>query len=483
MTFWGAIIVYFYQITYTYSIHRRYRVKPNVLLIIADQHRLDALGCAGRFNISTPHIDRLAHEGVFFENAFTPCPVCAPARQSLLSGLASQSFGALWNNDFIPTPTILPNKDFHVAALSNAGYRCGLVGKWNSSREYAPSEFGFSDHIDSHGYVELMATKYPDTTYQNGWFGEPSTIPVADSKTHWAAQKACGLMKEYESNERPWFIRVDFSDPHLPCHPSEPFASMVDPDGLEPWDSMNDPLENKPYIQRQQLCNWGLEGRTWDQWKYTLAMYYGMVSQIDDAVGMMLTQLDEMHKAEDTIVIYTADHGDLCGGHGMLDKHYVLYDDVTRVPLIIRYPSHTRAGHRPLEHVSNCLDLGITIGDLCDVPVKASHGISLYPLLSGEVHPERDFAVSAADGQQFGLYSQRSIRTKEWLYVWNMTDMDELYETSTDKGQKCNRINEPALANILVMLRKTLHKELIRREDPFVLSGWLDGQLLDGKKI
>ena len=458
-------------------------MKPNVLLIIADQHRLDALGCSGKFNISTPSIDRLAQEGVFFENAFTPCPVCAPARQSLLSGLAPQSFGALWNNDFIPTSTILPDNGFHAAALSNAGYRCGLIGKWNSSQECTPSDFGFSNHINSHEYTEWMAVKYPDLHYQNGWFGEPDVISVEDSKTHWAAKQACELMEGYTSQNQPWFIRVDFSDPHLPCRPSEPFASLYDPENIVPWDSMNDSLEGKPYIQRQQLRNWGLEERSWDQWKHTLAMYYAMVSQVDDAVGIMLKRLDDMQITNDTIVIYTADHGDLCGGHGMLDKHYVLYDDVTRVPLIIRYPNHAKAGYRACEHVSNCLDLGITIGDLCEVPVKVGHGISLVPLLSGKIQPDRFFAVSAADGQQFGLYSQRSIRTKDWLYVWNMTDIDELYESKTDNGQKYNRITDSSLIHVVAELRKSLYDELLRRKDPFTHSGWLKGQLLEGKKI
>ena len=458
-------------------------MKPNVLLIIADQHRLDALGCTGRFSIRTPFLDRLAREGAFFGNAFTPCPVCAPARQSLLSGRAPESYGALWNNDFIPTATVNPDEGYHTAALASAGYHCALVGKWNSSMTHPPADFGFADHIDNSGHRAMIAAKYPGHSFRNGWFGEPSPVRLEDSKTHWAAARACEKMEQHAANAQPWFVRVDFTDPHLPCHPSEPFASLYPPDSIEPWDSMGDTLEGKPYIQRQQLRNWGLEGRTWDQWKFTLAMYYGMVSQIDDAVGIMLAKLDELALAEDTLVIYTTDHGDLCGGHGMLDKHYVLYDDVTRTPLILRYPSKVKAGQRPGEFVSNCLDLGATIGDLCEVNVMAGHGQSLAPLLAGKCQPDRAFAVSSSSGQQFGLYSQRCIRTKDWLYVWNMTDVDELYDGNADPGQKRNLIHDPLHAPVLAGLRKDLHDELTRREDPFVLSGWLSGQLLEGRKI
>ena len=458
-------------------------MRPNILLIIADQHRWDAVGAAGRFPIQTPHLDRLAREGAFFEHAFTPCPVCAPARQALLSGLAPDSFGALWNNDFIPTATVRPDDGYFTAALSASGYRCGLIGKWNSSAEHGPAEFGFDDHVDFSGYNSLLREKYPGLSYRNQWFGEPSPVKLADSKTHWIARQASCMMERYAAAGAPWMVRVDFTDPHLPCRPSEPFSGMYDPDAIEPWDSFGDDLAGKPYIQRQQFVNWGLEGLKWDDWKHSVAQYWGMVSQIDDAVGVMLQRLEALGQLDGTVVIYTTDHGDLGGGHGMLDKHYVLYDDVTRVPLIFRYPSSVKAGLRVEEYVSNCLDMGATVGELCGVPVNPGHGRSLAPLLEGFRQPERDFAVCSGNGQQFGLYTQRCIRTDDWLYVWNMTDIDELYDGHTDPGQKINRIADRSLAPVVAQLRKRLRVELDRRGDPFARTGWLDRQLLENKKI
>ena len=459
-------------------------MKPNILLFIADQHRLDSVGAYGRFNISTPNIDSLAREGAFFEHAFTPIPVCAPARQALLSGYAPESFGALWNNNFIATPTVKPNPAFHTAVLKKEGYQCGLMGKWNSSQEFTPSDFGFLDHIDNGEYNKITALKYPDLKYKNKWFGEPSPIALDDSKTHWQAKKACELISRYEENESPWYVRVDIDDPHLPCRPSEPFASMYDPDSVEPWDSCQDSLENKPYIQRQQLINWNLEDLTWDDWKPCVSAYRGMVSQIDDAFGRIIKHLKHLGVYDDTIIIYTSDHGDLCGGHGMLDKHYVLYDDVTRVPLIVRWPKAVQMGLRINEFVSNCLDLGATLADLCGLPgVDFAHGRSWAPLLRGEHQTERDFEVSSSNGQQFGLYTQRSIRTNEWLYVWNMTDIDELYDVKQDHGQKNNRISDQSLVSVLSDLRIRLRNELIRRDDPFGKSGWLADQLLLNRKI
>lgn len=457
--------------------------KPNVLLLVADQHRWDCVGAAGRFPVRTPNLDRLAAEGAFFEHAFTPIPVCAPARQALLSGLSPDAFGALWNPDFLPTPTLVPSDRFYTAALARAGYRCSLVGKWNSSLTHSPADFGFQRHVTPDAHARRLAERYPDLTFERGWFGEPSPVALEDSATHWAAETACGLIEESTRDGVPWLVRVDFTDPHLPCRPSEPFASSVDPELPEPWDSFGDPLEGKPYIQRQQVVNWRLEGMEWKDWRTTVALYYAMVAQIDDAVGRMLAKVRDLGLERDTIVIYTSDHGDLCGGHGMLDKHYVLYDDVTRVPLLVRYPALIPGGLRIPEFVSNALDLGATLAGLCGLSdVDPGLGHSLVSLLSGGHEPERDFAVSSANGQQFGLFTQRSLRTADWLYVWNLTDVDELYDVRSDPGQKTNRAADPGLAPVLGGLRRRLHAELLRRKDPFASTGWLDAQLLENRK-
>ncbi len=122
------------------------------------------------------------------------------------------------------------------------------------------------------------------------------------------------------------------SEPHLPNVIPEPYASLYPPAQVPPWPSFSDPLAGKPYIQRQQRVNWGVEGWTWDQWAPTVARYLGEITLLDAQVGRLLAQLDALGLADDTVVIYTSDHGDLCGGHGMVDKHYVMYDDVMRVP-------------------------------------------------------------------------------------------------------------------------------------------------------
>ncbi len=457
--------------------------QPNILLIVADQHRWDCLGVAGRYPVITPHLDQLADDGAWFTQAYTPIPVCGPARQAMLSGLAPDSYGNLWNLDFLDCPALQPSDNFHLAALARAGYDTTLIGGWNVSRQHTPRDFGYTRHIDLQAEMQEVASRYSEPAWQNGWFGEPSPIALADSRTHLAASAVCERMRQAAEQDQPWLIRVDFKDPHLPCRPSEPFSSLYRPEDMIPWDSYPDQLKDKPYIQRQQLINWQLLDRTWQEWRQTVALYFGMISQIDDAVGQMLRQLEDLGMQDDTLVIYTSDHGDLCGGHGMIDKHYVLYDDVIRIPLIVRDPLHNRALGRINAFVSH-LDLGATIADRCALPgVADGHGRSWLPLLDGATQPDRQEAVCSANGQQFGFYAQRCIRTKDWLYVWNLTDIDELYEVATDPGQLVNRIADPTVREPLKALRQRLYTVLRTRQDPFVRTDWVRDQLLCGRKL
>lgn len=459
--------------------------KPNILIIVADQLRYDCIGKSGRFNISTPNIDRIADQGVFFEKAYTPSPVCAPARQALLSGRSAESIGALWNYDFISTKTLNGEDLFYTDILQQQGYKNAFMGKWHSSNTHGAADFGFDTVKSFVEYSAMMKEKYGNVSFTGGWFGDKNPAALEDSQTHWLARQSVSVIENFISHDQPFLMRVDFTDPHLPCRPCEPFSDMYPPNEIEPWDSFGDPLENKPYIQKRQIFNWNLENKPWDEWSRCVSLYYGMVSQLDDAVGKILDGLDNAGGFENTIVIFTSDHGDLCGGHGMLDKHYVMYEDVVHVPLIIRYPVLFKAGETIDSFVSNCLDIAPTLEEICKLePAGKRHGHSLVPLCKhtdgsrGDTEG-KNYEVSASNGQQFGLYTQRCIVTKRWKYVWNATDMDELYDLENDVGEKNNLISACRDEAALAELKKQLYEELQRREDPFIKSGWLKRQFFE----
>jgi arylsulfatase A-like enzyme len=260
---------------------------------------------------------------------------------------------------------------------------------------------------------------------------------------------------------------------------------MYDPRAVPPWGSFAERFEDKPYIQRQQLLNWGIEEYGWEDWAPIVARYYGIISQTDDAIGRVLGALDALGVADNTIVVYTTDHGDLCGGHRMMDKHFVLYDDVVRVPLVIRWPGRITPGLRPDAFVHNLLDLPPTLLEAAGLPPgEALQGRSLLSLLAGEAVPDwRDAAVSTYNGLQFGLYTQRMIRTARWKYVWNTTDVDELYDLAADPDELTNRVHEPGRGELLRELRARLYHELDRVGDALVANTWMRQQLLGSRKL
>ena len=457
-------------------IERKYM---NLLLINGDQFRHDCLGFRGIRNVKTPNLDRLAKESVVYTNAFTPLPVCAPARQALLSGRHPDSFGAQWNYDFMMTPTVQPQWCW-PGELAQSGMQTAYLGRFHVSPDLKPADFGYQKHISWAGHKQLLQEKYSEVQYTGGWFGCSNPVSVEDSGTHWMADRACEVLEEFAAAGKPWHIWVDYEEPHLPCRPSAPFSEMYDPDQIEPWPGSDDPFENKPYCHRQQTLNWATDELTWKDFAPMVARYYGVVSQLDDAIGRILKKLKELGQWEDTIIIFTSDHGDMCGSHNMLDKHYVMYDDIVRVPLIVRLPGTVPA--ECTSFVSNCLDIPASVRAWFGLkaPVVA-HGRKL-PVNEAEDGEGRTCIWSTSNGQQFGLYSTRMLRDARWKYVWNLTDIDELYDLETDPGEKVNRIGDADQAERITGMRQALYEQLSKTGDPFVKNEWIRRQLLEERK-
>jgi arylsulfatase A-like enzyme len=361
--------------------------------------------------------------------------------------------------------------------LQQLGYRSGYVGKWDVNPEHDPTFYGYEEYANSDAmYRQFLQERYPELVYDGSYFGEFDPLPLEDTRTHRTARLAAQMIDKLAESGAPFHLRVNFGEPHLPCRPAAPFHERYRPEDVPEWGSFSETFEGKPYIQEQQLYNWRIEGFTWRDWAPIVARYYAVISQLDDAIGNVLRKLDELGLSDDTLVIYTSDHGDMCGGHRMIDKHYVMYEDVVRVPLAIRWPGVVPAGSRSDRFVYNLLDLPPTILDLTGAPVPEEaefHGRSLMPLLTGSASTDWRSEITATyNGQQFGLYTQRMIRTEDWKYVWNPTDVDELR----------NVVRHPAYGDQLRMLRKRLYEILLQDGDGMVKTVWMRDQLLEGRK-
>ena len=456
-------------------------MRPNILFISCDQQRFDCLGFNHKYPVKTPNLDRLAAEGIRFNNAYTPLPTCCPARQSLICGKRAESFGAHWNYDMgIPVASIGKDAFSWARELHTLGYRTGYVGKWHVSPTLTPLDFGYEDYVPESTFWRNMKKEYPDLKHTEGYMGEKSPYPLEVAPTHQNARYVMELIEKYE--EEPWHIKMDFAEPHLPCRPSEPFASMYE--DVPKWGAFDDDLKDKPYIQRQMRYNWETEALSWERCREMVKLYYGFISQVDDAIGRVIRLLEDKGILDNTWIIYTADHGDMCGDRKMMDKHYIMYEEVTKVPLVMRYPKAIAPGLACDEMVTNMLDLVPTILEFAQLPVpKDLHGVSLTPYLEGREHPSpRRYALTTYNGQQFGLYTHRMIRDKQWKYVWNLSDVDELYDMENDPYELTNLAVRPEYAERLRLMRLDMLRELEAVDDYTVRSYWLKEQLLYNRK-
>lgn len=446
--------------------------RPNVLMIVCDQLRYDCLGYTGSEFATTPNIDRLASEGIQFTRAYTAIPTSCPARQCLLSGAWPEqpSHEGLWNYD-IALPVKLFDGDTWTEKLTEKGYDLGYVGKWHVHPTKTPLDFGFKDYIsmiDYKKWVKDNGVKTGKTYYhqqENKMMGGYVDMNKNDNIVYWYKDQAVELIKKYQKDGKPWHLRLDYTEPHLPCFPLKTYFDKYKNIEIPQWGNFSDSLDNKPYIQYQQLLNWGLENYDWDKWENYMRSYYAIIEQIDDALGQLFSQLNDIHALDNTIIIFTTDHGDAAGSHRMLDKHYVMYEEEVHVPLLIKWKNHIKPGTSCDKFLIHFLDIAATMNDLFSLDFPTS-GKSLLPILYGkDVNDWRKYACSNYNGQQFGLFVQRMIRDDRYKYVWTPTDIDELYDLKEDPFELNNLIYNPDYKQVLTRLRKDLYEELVSRKD------------------
>jgi arylsulfatase A-like enzyme len=464
--------------------------RPNILFINVDQLRYDSLGATGNPIVKTPNIDRIAKKGISFSRAYTPLPSCCPARQSLLTGQMPEKHAGIWNfggGGSLPVPEISPDAATWVPRLRDSGYRTAYIGKWHVHPTLDATHYGFEtfEEPPNDNYeTPHKAEKYPvDNPWPEFPMGYYETLPVEECHTHVLARKCVDKIDELESGEAPWYIRLDYSEPHLPCVPAEPFASMYLPETIPPWENFDEDFEGKPYIQKQQLRNWCLENWTWKEWSVYMSGYYGIISQMDDSLGLVLRYLEEKELMEETLIIFTTDHGDAAGSHRQIDKHYVMYEEETHVPLFLRWDGMIKPESVCADFISHYLDLPVTLLELLELTVPESYqGKTLLPMLKGEANPNRrDFAFSTYNGQQFGLYCQRMIRDERYKYIWNATDIDEMYDLENDPFEMKNLAAKDEDSDLCRHYRKKVHAVFSELQDPLVTGLW-NARYLTGER-
>jgi arylsulfatase A-like enzyme len=455
--------------------------KFNILFIMTDQMRYDCLGCNGNQIIKTPGIDQLSKESANFSSFYVQAPVCVPSRQSFFSGRYPRSHKNRVNYTSMNSDVKLMQQ-----YVQDAGYITGFVGKLHyfpPTLAYALStgfqcgklHDGGAAKCDAHSqYVEWLRNSCGDaisanyrstkTNHTNPYAAE---IDDQYHETTWCGQETIRMLNEFKDNEKPFFLFSSYWKPHSPFEIPDPWASMYNdaeisvPDKVSPDYIESLPAALKLLVNRNR--NYEGYEKEWQLLPWEIRSYYGAVSQIDNQISKTIEELDRLGLRDNTIIIFTSDHGDFLLEHGIKDKN-AFYESAVHVPFMMSLPGIIRPGiyHDLFESV----DLLSSLFDLCGMETPYSNqGNSFASLITaGEmgvsysprayVHAENIIPEIITDGGLDFSYEKgagvkgirhpdaKMVRSKRWKYIYYVDD-EELFDLDNDPGEMKNLAKDP----------------------------------------
>ncbi|MGB7341552.1 MAG: sulfatase-like hydrolase/transferase [Phototrophicaceae bacterium] len=455
----------------------------NILLITTDQHQRTTLGSYGADICQTPHLDRLANEGTRFTQAYTNTAICTPARTSMLSGYLPFRHGMLANFERnVGYPLEIPD-GFPLLPHYLPNHRCINEGKWHIGKERGPDYYNFEgdhfagwhppyshptyvDYLKENNLPEFSVRNEVRGTFQNGKAAitQMGVHDAPDEATfpYFLAEQTIQRLKN--AGDKPFVIATQFFGPHLPYFIPEKYLTMYDPNLVQAHPSMAETFSGKPAVHKRYSEHWAFDSYEWETWQKIVAAYWGYVTMIDEQIGRILNTLDETGLSDNTVVMFTSDHGGFVGNHRLADKGPAMYDDIYRIPMIVRSPEQAPA---VCDRFVTLMDLMPTIIELAGETVP--DGLDAKSIVSLLNDPEAswDEAVfSEFHGHHFP-YPQRMIRTNTHKLVVNPADVNELYDLENDPFELNNVYEHPSYANIKTDLMTCLYNRLVNIGDNF----------------
>jgi arylsulfatase A-like enzyme len=462
---------------------RRPGDRPNLLFVISDQRRADTMAVYGNMGYKVPVINRLASQSVIFEHAYCTQPLCTPSRSSMLTGTWPHQNGCVHNNlGLKPEAKTVPE------LLADSDYRTAYMGKWHLGDEifrqhgfdeWRSIEDGIYESYYSPGRDKNARSTYDHFLRSLGY--KPNNkgntfdrkfaaeLPLEQTKASYLATEASKFI--YENRQQPWLLYVSFLEPHPPqtsvLNDLHTDAEAPLPKNYPGIPTTPEPDSYKCDRQRTAMDQSGFQK--------VARNYAGMCSVVDQALGRILWMLEVTVQAENTIVVYTADHGDMLGSHSLLDKQ-VMYEESIRVPHLLRVPFRGQRETRIAQPVSH-IDIVPTLMELLGQKVSGLAGRSLVPILEGRRPPEDVFlewteAGNDADGSKCPIPSGRTVVSSDGykLVLYN-AGQSTLFDRSKDPLEMSNVFGRRQYAGVQARLTKSIAKWQKESGDGLQLPG------------
>ena len=424
--------------------------KPNIVFVFADQWRAQATGYNGDPNLQgkTPNLDKLASQSVNLSNAVSTCPVCTPYRASLLTGQYPLTHGLFLND------APLRNQALTIAEVcKQAGYDTGYVGKWHINAG------GRSKYIPEHRRQGFDYWKVLECTHN--YNNSPYYAANNPQKLHWQGYDAIAqtndvtqYLKAHAENDKPFLMMLSWGPPHTPYQTApEKYRAMFKPENIQ----------LRPNVPQSKT----------DAAKKDLAGYYAHIAALDDCLRDIVDAIDKTGIKDNTILVFTSDHGDMLHSHGHQKKQRP-WDESVRVPFLIRYPHKLGPKGKNIDMPFGTPDIMPTLLSLCDLDIpKCVQGTDYSPVLTGK-SPQPDNVALIECASPFGQFLRknggkeyRGIRTTRYTYVRDLNGPWLLYDNKNDPYQQNNLVNSPQAASLQADLDAKLNAKLKEHGDQF----------------
>lgn len=461
---------------------------PNVIILIADQLRYQSVGYSGDKKAMTPNIDRLAAQGMNFRQFVANTPVCSAFRASLLTGKYASSTGVVVNE-----LRLNPNHDTLAHVLKARGYKTDHIGKWhlwanqaghhsqiaNAYTPPGPYRMGFDDY--------WAAYNFGHQNYAMRYFRDsPEPVQIKGFSSKHFSDLAIERIKLHAKKKEPFLMTVAYSPPHDPWGPQnvppkwfEKFKDVVFPKPAT-WSDKPDPRMDRNTDPRRWLKRWK------PMLEEFIRVYYAMTAALDEQIGRVTKAIDDAGIADNTIVIFTSDHGEMFGAQGRVFK-MTFYEEAARVPFVIRLPGKIKAGSVS-DVTMSTVDIMPSIAGLCGGTIpKQVEGMNLAPVMLGNGAAEPEFALLQGMGHTYlwnDGFEWRALRDRQYTYARYLSDGKELlFDNVADPIQSKDLATDPAHAKKLVELREKMNAKMASINDGFQKCSWYRDNWTDNRVI